>query len=192
MGARPSAFVLVTGNLDKLAGARRIVGADLEAVRLDLPEIQSLDLREVLSAKAEEAWRRLHRPLVVEETGLELAALGGFPGPLVRWMLEAVGPEGIAECVLALGNPVATVRCVVLYRDGNTTVVGEGLDHGRLVLPARGEAGFGWDPVFVPDHSQQTWAEVGADEKDERGHRGKAWRSLLEKLEVEGPRSPSE
>ena len=92
-------FALVTGNPGKLVEARRLLGAagegpPFDAVELDLPEIQSLDILEVLRGKAEEAWRRLGRPLVVEETGLYLGAMNGFPGPLVKWMLAAVGPEG--------------------------------------------------------------------------------------------------
>ena len=75
-------FALVSSNPGKIQEASRILGASLESVALDLPEIQSADLLEVLRAKGEEAWRRLQRPLVVEETGLELAALNGFPGPL--------------------------------------------------------------------------------------------------------------
>ncbi|KAB2963360.1 MAG: non-canonical purine NTP pyrophosphatase, partial [Thermoanaerobaculia bacterium] len=101
----PKPLLLVTGNPGKLAEARRLAGRALESVAVDLPEIQSLDLDEVLAAKAEAAFARLGRPLVVEETGLELAALHGFPGPLVRWMLEAVGAEGIARTALALGDP---------------------------------------------------------------------------------------
>ena len=177
-------FVLVTGNEAKLAEARRIVGADLEGVAMDLPEIQSLDLGEVLAAKASEAWRRLHRPLVVEETALELDALGGFPGPLVKWMLQSIGPEGIAECALTLGNPKATVRCRILYRDADTSVIGEGIDRGTLVLPPRGEGGFGWDPVFVPEGGERTWGELSTAAKDENGHRGKAWRDLVQRLEA--------
>ena len=175
-------FVLVTGNADKLAEARRIVGADLEAVALDLPEVQSLDLEEVLRAKVGEAWRQLRRPVVVEDTGLELPALGGFPGPLVKWMLDAVGPEGLARCALSLGDARATVRCQVLYYDGETAILGQGVDRGELVLPPRGNAGFGWDPVFVAEGSPRTWGERGQEEKDRQGHRGRAWRDLTAKL----------
>lgn len=175
-------FVLVTGNPNKVDEARRITGLEIEAVRLELPEIQSLDLAEVLAEKCEEAWRRLERPLVVEETGLELEAMGGFPGPLVRWMLEAMGPEGVARSALALGNPRVTARCMLMYRDADSTVVAEGVDSGELVLPARGSGGFGWDPVFQPDGSRQTWAEAGTAAKDRNAHRGRAWRALLRKL----------
>ena len=179
-------FVLVTGNLHKLEEARRLLTGHvgvLEHAELDLPEPQSLDLRAVLEAKGDEAWRRLQRPLVVEETGLELPALNGFPGPLVKWMLQAVGPEGIARTALALGDSRATARCALLYRDEQRVVIAEGATSGTLVLPARGSAGFGWDPVFQPDHSEQTYGELPAGEKDRVGHRGRAWAELLNLLE---------
>lgn len=179
-------FVLVTGNRDKAAEAERILGRPVETAAVDLPEIQSLDLLAVLRAKGEEAWRRLGRPLVVEETGLALDALGGFPGPLVRWMLEAAGPEGIARAVIALGDPRAHARCALLYRDAAGAVIAEGADQGELVLPARGGAGFGWDVVFQPAGEAATYAELGTAHKDRHGHRGRAWRALARRLTAPG------
>lgn len=175
-------FVLVTGNPGKLAEARRLAGLDFAAEALDLPEIQSLDLLEVLQAKGDEAWRRLGRPLVVEEAGFELAALNGFPGPLVKWMLDAVGAEGLARTGLALRDPRATARCALLYRDAERTLIAEGSTTGTLVLPARGPHGFGWDPVFQPDGEEKTYGELSGAEKDGLSHRGRAWRALLDKL----------
>jgi len=175
-------FVLVTGNRGKIAEARLALGADLEAVELDLPEIQSGDYLEVLRAKADEAWRRLGRPLVVEEAGLDLAALNGFPGPLVKWMLQAVGAEGIARTAAALGDVQAAARCFLLYTDGNREVVAEGRTEGTLVLPGRGTHGFGWDPVFQPQGSPLTYAELTGEEKDAVSHRGKAWREMARVL----------
>lgn len=173
--------VLVSGNPGKAEEARRIVGAQLETVELDLPEIQSLDLREILRAKAEEAWRRLKRPVIVDETGLELDALGGFPGPLVKWMLQAVGAEGIARTALALENPGVTARCALMYFDGATPVIGEGAVPGTLV-PPRGEGGFGWDSIFLPQGETLTYAELSPHRKDEIGHRGLALRRLVQEL----------
>ena len=175
-------FALVTGNRGKLEESRRIVGEDLPGVALDLPEIQHRDPHVILAAKAEAAWRELGRPLVVEDTSLELAALNGFPGPLVKWMLEAVGAEGIARVALAAGEPRATARCLLLYRDAERTVVGEGVAPGTLVLPARGDGGFGWDPVFLPEGETQTYAELKDAVKDHIGHRGRAWQALLAQL----------
>ena len=191
----PSTIAFVTGNTDKLAEARRIWAADgggevgprLEAVALELPEIQSLDLLEVLRAKGEEAWRRLHRPLVVEETGFEIDAFGGFPGPLVKWMLQALGPEGMARAALAVAERegrtgAAVARCMTLYRDVERELVGEGAERGTLVLPPRGDQGFGWDPVFLPEGESRTYGELPAEDKDRIGHRGKAWRDLKRQL----------
>ncbi len=173
---------LVTGNPNKIAEARRLCGIELEAVELELPEIQSLDLEEVLHAKGEEAYWRLRRPLIVEETGLELAALNGFPGPLVKWMLTAVGPEGITRVAHALGDTRATARCQLLLVDAETSLIAEGVTRGHLVLPPRGDGGFGWDPVFQPEEERRTYAEFPGAEKDRLGHRGRAWRHLLERL----------
>lgn len=178
-----ASFVLVTGNRGKIAEARLALGIDIEAVEVDLPEIQGLDLFEILQEKAEVAWGIVHRPLVVEEAGLSLAALNGFPGPLVKWMLEAVGAEGIARTAHALGDPRAVAHCALLYRDAERTVVAEGSTVGTLVLPGRGEHGFGWDPVFLPDGENSTFAELEGKEKDAVSHRGKAWRELVRRLQ---------
>ncbi|HXT22751.1 MAG TPA: non-canonical purine NTP pyrophosphatase [Thermoanaerobaculia bacterium] len=180
--AIPVSFTLVTGNPDKRAEAERILGSPVDCVPLDLPEPQSLDLLAVLRAKGDEAFRRLRRPVVVEETGLELAALNGFPGPLVKWMLAAVGAEGIARTALALGDARVTARCALLWTDGDREVIGEGETDGTLVHPARGAGGFGWDPVFLPDGEARTYGELSAADKDRLGHRGRAWRDLLAKL----------
>ena len=175
-------FVLVTGNRGKITEARLALGLEIEAVEVDLPEIQGLDLLDILKEKAEVAWEMVRRPLVVEEAGLSLVALNGFPGPLVKWMLTAVGAEGIARTAHALGDPRAVARCALLYRDAERTVVAEGSTPGTLVLPGRGEHGFGWDPVFLPDGETRTFAELEGREKDAVSHRGKAWRELLPKL----------
>jgi len=179
-------FTLVTGNRDKLAEAESILGFRPDAHRLDLPEIQSLDLVGVLREKGREAWRRLRRPVVVEETGLDLAALNGFPGPLVKWMLASVGAAGIARTAHALGDPRATAHTAVLFQDDETAIVAEGRVDGRLAPEPRGEHGFGWDTVFMPLERRETYAELAPEVKDEIGHRGRAWRGLMEKLRAAG------
>lgn len=185
MSAEPP-FVLVTGNRDKRLEVERLLGCRLASADVDLPEIQSLDLRRVLEAKAHEAWQRLERPLVVEDTGLGLEALGGFPGPLVKWLLQAVGAAGIARLAHALDDPRARVRCALCYRDRRRTVVAEAEVAGRLTRVPRGERGFGWDPIFVPAGGRRTYAEMTPEEKDRVGHRGRAWRALESKLRAEG------
>ena len=188
----PSArrLLLVTGNPGKLAEARRIVAAagggfELESVALDLPEIQSLDFGEVLDAKlaaARETLQRADSSIVVEEAGLELAAMNGFPGPLVRWMLDAVGAEGIARAAHALGDVRARAAALLAWSDGSRTIVVKGECAGELVHPPRGDRGFGFDPIFRPEGESHTFGELRDEEKDALSHRGRAWRNLLERL----------
>jgi len=175
--------VLVTGNPGKLAEARRLCEVQLRAAEIDLPEIQSLDIRTVLRAKAIEAFDRLQRPVLVDETALELAALNGFPGALVKWMLDSVGAEGIARTARSLGDTRATARCALLYYTANQQVFAEGATDGHLVLPPRGDLGFGWDSIFQPDGHELTYAEISGATKDRISHRGKAWRTLTDLLE---------
>jgi len=183
-------FVLVTGNRNKVAEAETALGGPIESIALDLPEIQSLDLAEVVAAKADDAWRRLGRPLVVEDTALSLAPLGGFPGPLVKWLLESVGVEGIARLGHALGDPKAIAACALVYKfgpgaDDRLTATAE--VPGRLAHPPRGPGGFGWDPAFQPDGHDRTLGEMSDEEKDEAGPRGRVWRELTARLRDRGP-----
>lgn len=177
-------LLFVTGNPGKLAEARRLAGRPLESVALDLPEIQSLDFEEVLREKVRAAFAAVRRPLIVEEAGLELAALSGFPGPLVRWMLDAIGAEGIARTALALGEARARAVAVLAWTDGERTIGARGQVDGTLVLPGRGSRGFGFDPVFRPHDSERTFGELSGAEKDRVSHRGKAWREL--RLQLDG------
>jgi non-canonical purine NTP pyrophosphatase (RdgB/HAM1 family) len=182
--------LFVTGNRMKLAEARRLGGSELEGVDLDLPEIQSLDLEEVLRAKGEEAVRRLgrgpgprlERPLLVDETALGLAALNGFPGPLIKWLLGSIGAEGTARLAEAQGDRRAQALSGLLWTDGERTVVVRGVVEGVLVLP-RGEARFGWDTIFQPDGGDRTYAELEPEEKDAISQRGQAWRKLIAELD---------
>ncbi len=175
-------FVLVTGNPNKSREVERILGFRPETAAIDLPEVQSLDILEVLEAKGEAAWALLGRPLVVEETGFCLAAMGGFPGPLVKWMLQAMGPAGIAQAAHRLGNTRASAHCALLFRDASGSAHAEGVAEGSLVLEGRGKRGFGWDPFFVPAGRTKTYAELSDVSKDRLGHRGKAWRALMKIL----------
>jgi len=136
----------------------------------------------VLRAKSRAAFDLVGRPVVVEETGLELPVWNGFPGALVRWMLEAVGAEGIARAAIALGDPRAAAVCLLAWTNGAEVRIGRGATKGTLVLPPRGENGFGWDPVFRPDGETRTYGELPDLEKDRIGHRGRAWRDLLSRL----------
>jgi len=178
-------LVFVTSNLGKLREAERVLGTRLEHRALDLPEIQSLDLEEVVRAKAREAHRRLGAPVLVEDTSLELVGLGGFPGPLVRWLLASVGPEGIARIAHAFSDPRAVARCLACAVDGSEEVLGLGEVRGTIAERPRGRRGFGWDSVFVPDGGGgRTYAEMTPEEKNAISHRRRALEALAAALRV--------
>lgn len=181
------AATLVTGNPGKARELQRICGIEIAHEAVDLPELQELDLLAILRQKTREAYRHLGRPVIVDETGLELEGLNGFPGPLIKWLLKSLGAEGLGQLGRSLATDRVTAHCAVMYCDGECEVIGEGRTRGRLVSPPRGDDGFGWDPVFLPDGEELTYAEMPAERKDQIGHRGQAWRALVEGLRRGGP-----
>ena len=176
-------LVFVTSNAGKLREAAAVLGRELDHLDLDLPEIQTLDLAEVVRDKARRAWQATERPVLVEDTGLELRALGGFPGPLVRWLLASVGPAGICRIAGCFGDRGAVARCLVCAVDGSEEILGEGVVEGAIAEAPRGTGGFGWDTVFVPsDGDGRTFGEMSEKEKNRISHRRRAFVALREAL----------
>jgi non-canonical purine NTP pyrophosphatase (RdgB/HAM1 family) len=176
-------LVFVTSNLGKLREAEAVLGRSLDHSEIDLPEVQALDLTEVVRAKARTAWKRLERPVLVEDTGLELAGLGGFPGPFIRWMLASVGPEGICQVARCFEDPRATARCLICASDGVVEVFGEGVVEGTIASAPRGTGGFGWDSIFVPSGADgRSYGEMTEDEKNSISHRHRAFVALRDAL----------
>ena len=176
-------LVFVTSNEGKLREAEAVLGFTLHHRPLDLVEMQSLDLHEVVRSKAAAAFELIKAPVLVEDTGLELLGLGGFPGPLIRWLLACVGASGICRVAHAFGDLRAVARCVACATDGSQTVVGEGAVFGTVAQEPRGAGGFGWDPVFIPDDGDgRTYGEMNDDEKNAISHRRKAFIALRDAL----------
>jgi len=100
----------------------------------------------------------------------------------VKWMLAAIGAEGIAKTAIAMGDDRVTARCALLLLQPEREIIAVGETRGRVVLPPRGDQGFGWDPIFLPEGEELTYAELGSEAKDSLSHRGRAWRALLDKL----------
>jgi len=176
-------LVFVTSNLGKLREAEEVLGVRLKHRALDLPEVQSLELEEVVSHKAAAAFERVGSPVLVEDTSLELAGMGGFPGPLVRWLLASVGPAGICRVAASFGDPRATVRCLACASDGAREVLGLGVVRGVIAEAPRGVRGFGWDTAFVPDGcGGRTYGEMEETEKNTLSHRHRALVALRDAL----------
>lgn len=177
-------LVFVTSSTDKHREAEQILGVPLQRADLDIAEPQGLDVVTVAREKARAAQRLLGCPVLVEDTSLELSALGGFPGPLVRWLLQATGPGAIARILDPFTDRTARARCAALVWDGRREWLGLGEVQGTIVSGVRGTGGFGWDVVFAPEWGGgRTYAELSPEEKNARSHRALALRALREKLD---------
>lgn len=174
-------YVFVTGRPEKADEATRM-GFRLERIDLDLPEPQSLDSSEVAEVKARAAFDRLQRPVLVEDSGLEVSAWGGFPGALVKWLEKSAGLDAIVRMLDPFPDRRARAVCAIACFDGTRLVAARGVTDGSIAPAPRGSAGFGWDPIFVPYGSEATYAEMAATEKDRVSHRGRAWRDLADRL----------
>lgn len=180
-------LVFVTSSPHKHREAEAILGMPLERENLDLPERQGLDVVTLAKEKAQQAFASLERPVLVEDTSLELAALGGFPGPLVKWLLQAAGPAAIPKMLCGFGDFRATARTAAVVFDGTAFHLGVGEVVGSIVDHPRGSHGFGWDVVFAPEGGGgRTYAEMSLDEKNRCSHRAKALFALRQALQAQG------
>jgi XTP/dITP diphosphohydrolase len=136
-------------------------------------------------------------PAVADDSGIEVDALGGAPGPRsARYAGEDADDDENLMTLLAAVTSVpadertARYRCVaaVAWPDGRE-VWADGVCEGTIDLLPRGTGGFGYDPAFVPEGRERTMAELTDEEKDRISHRGRAFRALRERLS-DGPRAP--
>lgn len=173
-----SPIVFVSSNPNKAIEAERILGIPLLRADLSLPEIQASTVEEITRHKLELARTRGHHRIIVEDVSLGFSELGGFPGPFVRWLLEAAGGKGLGAIAFALRDRSAVARCCIGFFDGDELRILVGETRGEILVEPRGESGFGWDAWFLPEGSRRTYAELTAEEKDRISHRGKAYRQL--------------
>jgi non-canonical purine NTP pyrophosphatase (RdgB/HAM1 family) len=184
-----SHLTFVTSNAGKAREASALLGRTVTAHPLDVPEIQSLDFAEVARAKAVVAARAFGVPVLVEDSGLVVAGWGGFPGPFTKWItMGALGQEGLAKMLDGFSDRRAeAVSALAVARPGQEEkdiVVAVGRISGSIALHPRGENGFGWDVLFIPEGATRTWAEMSDEEKLRDSHRVRAFASLRSLLRV--------
>lgn len=156
----------------------------IEQLDIDLPEVQSLDPHEIIKEKLNEAKKRHDEMFIVEDTGLYVKDMNGFPGPLVKWVLKAVDRKGLAKITNLFGDGSAEAKTVIGLLDGSGEIhFFEGVVEGKIVDPI-GDSGFGWDPVFIPNGYDKTFAELGSEIKNKISMRKKAVEGLKEYLET--------
>ncbi len=173
---------LATGNLHKVKEAAAILAEFRVRVRrVESPkvEIQSDDIVEIASFASDELSRRHSGVVAVEDSGLFVDSLKGFPGPFSSYAYRAIGPNGILRLLGASSRRRARFRAAVaVSRSGHTVKIFTGEIRGRIAHSKRGDNGFGFDPIFIPTGEVRTFGELSEAEKNRRSHRQKAFRQL--------------
>jgi non-canonical purine NTP pyrophosphatase (RdgB/HAM1 family) len=179
-------LTLVTSNPNKKIEVEEIlVGVEITTKALELPEIQSMDLKEIVTAKAKAAYAMVGAPVLVEDVSFELECLNGFPGPFIKWWQQVVGYELAVEIANLQNKYGAVARCGAAYCSGDDVRYAEGVVKGRLTTK-KGESGFGFDPYFIPDGHERTFAQMGPEAKNGLSHRARAFKELRSELKAAG------
>lgn len=173
-------LTFLTGNKGKLEEARTILGEKINLVSqdIDLDEVQEIDSTKIIIKKAQDAYRLVRKPLIIEDTSLYLVAWKGLPGALIKWFLKTVGCEGILDMLKSFTNRSAFAQTAIAYHDGRNIRMFESTVKGKISEKVKGENGFGWDNIFIPDGQDKTYAKMKPDEKNKISSRKVA----LEKL----------
>jgi len=158
-------ITFITGNQGKADYLAKYLGFPVEHKKVDLDEIQSLDLKKIIEHKVRQAYGIIRKPVIVEDVSLEFSALGKLPGPFIRFFVDTVPFKTI--CSLVDGKTrKATARCVIGYFDGKELKLFEGKLEGRIAKKPAGKNGYGWDRIFIPAGYSMTRAELGpADDR---------------------------
>jgi inosine triphosphate pyrophosphatase len=130
-------ITIVTGNPNKLKELQTMFpGREMTSSAVEIPEIQSLSLEEIVRAKVRAAFDAVGGPVIVEDVSFEIAALGGMPGPFVKWWAKTAGYEPALTVCEATGDWAAKATCGAAYFDGERLEYVEGIVSGRLAARA--------------------------------------------------------
>jgi len=145
-------------------------------------EIQSSNLEEI-ALTAARGLREMDAPVAVEDAGLFIRALRGFPGPYGHYVYETIGVRGVLRLLEGVSDRRASFVSVIAVKmpDGKTLAF-RGEVEGTITSEPCGERGFGFDPIFQPLGSSRTFAEMTVEEKNTYSHRARAAKALADFL----------
>lgn len=174
----------VTTNENKVREARDILsGYEIEQVSLACPEIRADSAREVAIDAAKYALSQVKKPCFVEDAGLFIGALGGFPGTYSAYVFKRLGNEGILRLMQGKRDRSAKFISAVAYVEpASEPVCFEGIVSGKISDRMKGSGGFGYDPIVVPEGIGKTFAEL--PNKNELSHRCLALTKMREYLDA--------
>jgi XTP/dITP diphosphohydrolase len=162
----------VSSNYHKYQEAKKILhsfGIRLGFFKYDLEEIQSSSLNEIASKKAVQAFQKCKKPIIVEDDGLFIDSLCGFPGPYSSYVFKSIGNKGILQ--LLKQNRKAKFVSIISFCDDKNSKSFEAKIDGSISKTQNGK-GWGYDPIFIPKNLNKTFAELV--NKNELSHRYKA------------------
>ncbi len=164
-------LTFITGNAGKAKYLSDYFHLPVEHMKLDLKEIQSVNLKEIIEEKARSAYEIVKSPVLVEDVALTFKALKALPGPLIKWFLETLGNDGLCRLLDGFDNRDALAEVEFAICDESGVHTFSGSMEGSISVAPRGKMGFGWDPVFIPKGYKKTWAEMDDGEKHDTSMR---------------------
>ncbi|MHC1585578.1 MAG: XTP/dITP diphosphatase [Candidatus Syntropharchaeia archaeon] len=169
----------VTTNRNKFEEIRRISeGIEIEWINHDYPEIQEENLERIAESGAKYCADLFEKSVFVEDSGLFIDALNGFPGPFSAYVYDKIGNKGILKLMDGIDERGAVFRSVVSFCEpGKNPISFVGEVRGVISGEIRGKHGFGYDPIF--SYRGRTFAEMSIHEKNEVSHRRKAFEKFL-------------
>jgi XTP/dITP diphosphohydrolase len=176
-------LLFVTGNQHKVSEANAIgalYGIKFRLKQISLPEIQADDVADVARAAAKHARQKIKKPLIVEDSGLFIHALNGFPGAYSAFAYEKLGCDGMLKLMEAVKDRKATFKCAIGYSGGEEKIF-EGKVEGSITECKMGDKGFGFDPIFSPEGHDKTFAQDPL-RKNQVSHRRMSFRLLCDYL----------
>ena len=176
----------ITGNKGKVVEAQKKfseIGVNVIQKNLGYPEIQVEKLEDVAIFGVQHVLKNFDKPFILEDAGLFIDSLNGFPGVYSAYVYHTIGCKGILKLMKDVDskNRIATFKSVYAYAEPGKEprfFVGECL--GEISSEEKGDNGFGYDPIFMPKKGEKTFAEMDVSEKNTLSHRGQSLDKLLD------------
>ncbi|MFZ5932675.1 MAG: RdgB/HAM1 family non-canonical purine NTP pyrophosphatase [Patescibacteria group bacterium] len=175
-------IVFATTNENKIREASEILHIKIVPKELKIDEVQTLDPLECVNKKAAVAYSLIKTPVLVEDTSLFFGAWGQLPGVFIDYFMKSLGNEGILRLLSNEENRSAVAQTSLCYFDGKKAVTTKGVIKGSIAKKIKGDQGFGWDPIFIPQGRNKTFAEMSSKEKNSLSMRRIALEALKKKL----------
>jgi len=170
-----NSLYFLSSNINKFIEIYQILhqyNIDVKFLNIKLREIQADSLNEIAEEKSKYAFKAVSKPVIIEDDGLFIHRLNGFPGPNSSYVFKTIGNSGILKLLYHIRDRSASFVSVFVYNDGNTVRTFVGKSEGRVSSKIKGP-GWGYDPIFIPTGSELTFGQL-KNRKISISHRGKA------------------